>query len=85
MVIHMKTTVEIADPLLTAAKLAAARDKTKLRSLIEEGLRFVLARRKGRKQFHLRDASVDGKGLQPGVGEGDWASIRDLIYEGRGS
>ncbi|MEN8151554.1 MAG: DUF2191 domain-containing protein [Planctomycetota bacterium] len=81
----MKTTVDIPDPLLTAAKDAAAREKTTLRSLIEEGLRLVLARRKAKTPFLIRDASVDGQGYQPGIREGDWTSLRDLIYEGRGS
>jgi hypothetical protein len=85
MVTHMKTTVDLPDPLLTAAKKAAAREKTTLRSLIEEGLRLVLARRKATTQFRMRDASVDGDGCQADIREGDWASLRDLIYEGRGS
>ncbi len=85
MVTHMKTTVDLPDPLLTAAKDAAAREKTTLRSLIEEGLRLVLARRKARTRFLIRDASVDGQGYQSGIREGDWTSLRDLIYEGRGS
>ena len=85
MVTHMKTTVELPDPLLTAAKAAAAREKTTLRALIEEGLRLVLARRKARTKFRIRDASVDGAGLQPDIREGDWAVLRDRIYEGRGS
>ena len=84
MVTHMKTTVDIPDPLLTAVKEVAALEKTTLRSLIEEGLRLALARRRKGKRFRLRDASVDGNGPQPGVREGDWSVVRDLIYEGRG-
>ena len=85
MVTHMKTTVDIADSLLAEAKRQAAEDATTLRELVEEGLRAVLAARKASGPVRLRDASFTGHGLQPGVREGDWETIRDLIYEGRGS
>ena len=85
MVRCMKTTVELPDELLDAAKSVAARDKTTLRSLLEEGLRWVLARRGRRKQFRLRDASVAGKGVQDGIEEGSWDQILDLSYRGRGT
>jgi hypothetical protein len=83
----MKTTVEISEALLAAARQEAEREGTTLRALLEDGLRRVLAdRNKARgKPFRLRDASVGGKGLQPGVREGDWASMRDRVYEGHGS
>lgn len=81
----MKTTVEIADVLLQEAKTVASREKTSVRALLEEGLRWVLSSRKTRGTFRLRDASVDGKGMQSGVIEGAWDAIRDLTYDGRGS
>lgn len=80
----MKTTIDIADALLDAAKRQAARDGTTLRALVESGLRQVLAERKGKTvPFKLRDLSVKGKGLHPDVGEGRWEDIMRLIYEGR--
>lgn len=82
---HMKTTVEIADDLLQKAKHLASKERTTLRTLIEEGLRLVLGKRRGRGRFQLRKASVGGKGLQPGIADGDWAALRDSIYGGRGS
>jgi hypothetical protein len=82
---HMKTTVDIQDDLLEEAKAVAARQKTTLRSLLEEGLRWVLAQRTRRRRFQLKDASVAGKGVQAGVDEGAWDQILDLIYRGRGS
>lgn len=81
---HMKTTVEISDALLEAARARAARDGTTLRALIEAGLRHVLSQASGESSFALRDASVPGRGLDPGIREGDWDSIRALAYEGRG-
>ena len=80
----MKTTVEISDPLMREARKAAEREGRTLRSILEEGLREVLARRERRRKFRLRDGSFKGKGLQPGVDLSDWETIRSLIYEERG-
>lgn len=82
---HMKTTVEISDSLLAAARAVAAREGTTVRALIEEGLRVAIDRRKRPKRFTLRDASVGGEGLQPGFSLERWAEIRDAIYAGRGA
>ena len=82
---HMKTTVDISDSLLQAAKEFSIREKVTLRELVEEGLREVLEKRREAGDFRLRPASFKGEGLQPGISEGSWARIRDLIYEGRGA
>jgi hypothetical protein len=80
----MKTTVDLNDDLLRAAKDQARREKTTLRSLIEEGLRAVLRERRKTTPFRLENLSVGGKGLQPGIREGDWEDLRTRAYEGRG-
>ena len=86
MVTHMKTTVEIPDDLLNEARALARQEKATLRSLIEEGLRWAVSRRKtGHEHFVLKDAAVSGKGVRPGVTEGDWERLREEIYRGRGS
>jgi hypothetical protein len=85
MVMCMKTTVNISDPLFAASKKLAAEERTTLRALIEEGLRRVLERRQQHGRFRLRRATFRGNGLQPGVREGHWEPIRDRIYEGRGA
>ncbi len=82
---HMKTTVEIAEDLLRQAKVVAGKERITLRALIEEGLRWALNKRRRRGRFKLRDASVPGKGPQPGVTEGDWSTLRDQSYSGRGA
>ncbi len=82
MVTHMKTTIEIADILLTEARQLASRDQTTLRSLVEEGLRRILRERQRAPRFRLREASFRGKGLRPEISEGDWDAIRTLAYEG---
>ncbi|MSP61931.1 MAG: DUF2191 domain-containing protein [Myxococcales bacterium] len=84
MVTHMKTTIEIASPLLQEAKAVAAEERTTVRALVEQGLREVLAERRKRARFRLRKASFRGRGLHPDAAEGSWERIRDLAYSGRG-
>jgi hypothetical protein len=43
----MKTTLDIDDQLLARAKTVAAREKSTLTALIEEGLRLRMRRRRG--------------------------------------
>jgi hypothetical protein len=85
MVRCMKTTVEISDTLLSDIKQVAAAEQTTVRSLIEEGLRRVVADRRDRGAFRLPDETFRGKGLHPGAADLGWDGIRDLVYEGRGS
>jgi hypothetical protein len=82
---YMKTTVEIPDALLNAARRVASRDGITVRALLIEGLHRVLESRKRDTAFKLRDASFKGEGLQPDVAEGSWERMRDLAYEGRGT
>lgn len=63
----MKTTIEIADGLLKEAKRVAAREKTTVRALVEDGLRKALADRKKKGTFKLRLVTAGGKGLHPNV------------------
>ena len=81
----MKTTIEISDALLEAARKVSRREKTTVRSLVEEGLRKVIAEREGSRTFKLRKATFKGNGLQPEVAGASWDRIRGLIYEGRGA
>ena len=81
----MKTTIDLPDDLLERGKAAAAKDQTTLKALIEEGLRWVLSKRREKtERFVLRDSAVSGEGVQEGLSEGDWGRIRELIYKGRG-
>ncbi len=82
---NMKTTIEISDALLTAAKKRAKERATTLRALVEEGLRNVLEQPPSGVAFELRDASVDGDGLRPEVRPGSWERLAELSYEGRGA
>lgn len=85
MVTHMKTTLEIADGLLTQAKREARRRGIPLRRLVEEGLRQVLKKGPAKKPFKLRDASFAGGWMRPEFANATWEQIRDVIYEGHGA
>jgi hypothetical protein len=82
---HMKTTIDIADPLLRRAKRLAARRGTTLKALMESALREELAREQARPAVvPLETHTFRGRGLQPGLSWDDWSTIRSLSYEGRG-
>lgn len=82
---HMKTTIDIADPLFEAAKMAAQQRGTTLRALVEMGLRQVLeAPAKNKRPFKLRKASFRGRGLQPRAQGASWDQLREMSYGERG-
>ncbi len=81
----MKTTVEISDPLLREVRKLAAREGVTLRTLVERGLRRVVAETKNVPPFKLRRATFKGEGRQADFRETSWDRLRDLTYEGRGA
>jgi hypothetical protein len=81
----MKTTVELSDSLLRQAKQIAVKERTTVKALIEQGLRSVVADRKRRSGFTLRQAAFRGDGLVSGRSLQDWAAIRELVYAERGA
>jgi Bacterial antitoxin of type II TA system, VapB len=81
MVSNMKTTIDIADDLLARAKRQAEREKRTLKEIVEEALRRQLASTGGPRGFKYRPHIVKGKGLQPGIAEGNWDQVRDLIHK----
>ncbi|MGZ8464611.1 MAG: DUF2191 domain-containing protein [Candidatus Binatia bacterium] len=78
----MKTTVNIPDSLVKAAKKLAAREKTTVSALIEQGLRQLFMDGKRPSKFRLRKATFKGQGLQPVVSTKTWDQIRDMAYDG---
>jgi hypothetical protein len=54
-----------------------------MKSMLEEGLRAVIARHRRTHGFTLRDASVGGRGLRLDIAEAGWAKIRELSYGDR--
>jgi Arc/MetJ family transcription regulator len=82
---HMKATIEIGDALLAAAKRTSSEQNTTLRTIVEVALRCYLETTGGGTQAkpRLRRCTFRGRGLQPGINESDWATIREPAYEGR--
>jgi len=81
----MKTTVDIDDALLVAAKKRAAEQRRPLRALIEDGLRAQLAQRSTRaKAPSVRWIVVDG-GLPTGVDFADRVAMSEWIRGARES
>lgn len=56
-----------------------------MKSVIEQGLRKVVAEPEPAGKFKLRRASFCGKGLTRSMQGADWEQIRAAAYEGRGS
>jgi len=81
----MKTTIDINGQLLEEARKRAFRDKTTVKSLVEEGLRHLLAERQERPAYRLRKATFKGRGLCKELDGAGWEKIRDRAYEGHGA
>ncbi len=77
---HMKTTLEISDTLLKAAKAMARREGTTLRAVVERSIRAELKGHRAKRAFKLRDATVHGQGLQPTAARSTWDQLRDMSY-----
>ena len=82
-VIRMKTTIELPDELVVAAKKRAAELRRPLRTLVENGLRGELrlgrARRaSGDKPIKLRWITVEG-GLPPDLDVADRAAMQEWL------
>jgi len=87
MVTRMELDIEIDGEMLAEAQQAADEDGTTLEALVEDGLRRLLAERRERKPFRLRDGSFrgQGQGLTPEFENASWDKMRDAIYEGHGA
>ena len=80
MVGHMKTTIDLPDPLLEAAKARAREPHRTLKDIMEEGLRRVLAEEPRKEPFKLRHVPPMRGELQPEFRDAPWEKIRDEIY-----
>jgi hypothetical protein len=74
----MKTTLDIHDDLLAKAKALAAKERTTLTKMVEEGLSLRLRRRKTLIPRSLKDLPISTRrgGLRDGV---DGTSNRSLF------
>jgi hypothetical protein len=79
----MRTTVRLDPGLMAQAKKEAARRGESLTSLIERGLRLVLARPSNtqkKRRIHIPVSAAKG-GTLPGVNLDDSAALLDLMEQ----
>jgi undecaprenyl pyrophosphate synthase len=81
----MKTTIDLPDDLLVAAKKRAAEERTSLRVLFERGLRRELRQpdRPQTRAVRIRWITVRG-GLPEGLDLADRAAMHDRLRRTRG-
>jgi hypothetical protein len=81
----MRTTVRLDDRLLEQAKREAASQRKTLTSLIEQGLRLVIAKKapSPKRQRVTLPVSLAQGGLLPGVDLNDSASLYDIMENRR--
>jgi len=77
---HIKTTIDIADDLLTRAKRVARKEKRTLREIVEEGLDLALLRRAHKPTLPASLPTSGGDGLTAEFRGAGWETIRDEIY-----
>ena len=77
----MKTTIELPDDLFRQAKHYAVQQGIPMREVVERGVRVLVEGKQPKKKFRLRTITTKGDGL---ICDGDWNTIRSLIYDGHG-
>jgi hypothetical protein len=82
MVYHMKTTIDLPDELLIAAKKVAAESRLTLREIFERGLRREIGQARGVRRAGrprpIRWVTVPG-GLPPGLDVSDREKMHDWL------
>jgi hypothetical protein len=81
---HMRTSVDIPDPLLRRARKLARQRGTTLRALLVEGLRKALEREPKTTKHRMQDRSYGEGGLVSGLSWSDAERIDELAYGDRG-
>lgn len=83
MLLCMRTTLNLDDPLYQEAKVRAASEGKTVTSVIQEALREFLRRPKKRKtEYRLRWTTCKGQ-LRPGVNPDDRTSLYDIMEDRR--
>ena len=76
---HMRTTVRLNDALLNQAKREAAKRKTTLTALMEQGLRLAIAQKSTKPRARIELPVWNSGGLQPGVDIDNMSSLLDIM------
>jgi hypothetical protein len=77
---YLKIKLEIATPLMKDVEALAQSERTTVSSLVERGLRLVLAARRRCQPFKLRDSSAGGNGLHPDAVGRPWHELLARSY-----
>jgi hypothetical protein len=81
---HMRTSVDIPDPLLERARKLARERGVTLRQLLLDGLRAVVDREtRAKKKHRMTDRSYGEGGLVAGLSWSDSERMSDLAYGDR--
>ncbi len=81
---RIRTTVRLNEALLDQAKAVAEQEGSTLTALIEEGLRWAVAREdRPRERIVLRTSSAGGE-LRPGIDLNNSAQLWELLDEEEG-
>jgi len=67
--------------LLREVRKIAVREQATPQAPVEQGLRRIIAEKARKPGFRLRDASFDGRGLNPEFAAAGWDRLRDLTYD----
>ena len=82
--LHMRTSVDIPDPLLRRAKKLARERGTTLRALLLDGLRSVVEKSSSMVgAYRMKDCSTGDGGLVEGLSWSDTERMDALVYEDR--
>ncbi len=84
MLLHMRTSFDIPDPLLNRAKKLARERGTTVRQLVLEALRSVVERASVPQGHRMRDLSFGEGGLVDGLSWSDSDRLDELVYGERG-
>ncbi len=80
---HMRTSLDIPEPLLKRAKRLARERSTTLRQLLLDGLRSVIERGTETASYQMQDCSFGAGGLVEGLSWSDTERIDELVYGDR--
>jgi len=75
----VRTTVNVDEALLVAAKELAARTRRSLGDVVDDALRLLLAERPAERRGAVRLPTFGGSGLRPGVDLEDKQALAELL------
>ncbi len=78
---HMRTTLELPDPLFKRAQRLARARGVPFRALVAEALQKLLTAQSPAGRFKLPDTTFGGDGLVEGLQDLQWERISSLVHD----